>query len=88
VRDRSTLVDRDLFKWFDAAKELPEVDLVFLDPPYRFLRERPDDLGRVVSRLSGLVVFRHDAGDRLDLPPFNCIDRREYGGMTIELLRR
>jgi 16S rRNA (guanine(966)-N(2))-methyltransferase RsmD len=92
VRDRSTMIDRDLFKWFDAANPQEKVDLVFLDPPYRFLRERPEDLRRVASRLrnhlnpGGLVVFRHDANDQLDLAPLVCSDHRDYGGMTIELL--
>jgi 16S rRNA G966 N2-methylase RsmD len=62
--------------------------LVFLDPPYRFLRERPDDLRRLAARLSGVIVFRHDAQDELSLAPLACFDRRDYGSMTIELLRR
>jgi len=92
VRDRSTVIDRDLFKWFDAANPSQKAGLVFLDPPYRFLRERPEDLRRVASRLQehlnpeGIVVFRHDANDQLDLGPLVCSDRRDYGGMKIELL--
>ena len=88
VRNRSTVVDRDLFKWFEGADPKDAADLTFVDPPYRFLRDRPEDLRRLASRLSGLLVFRHDARDALELPPFSCIDRRWYGGMTIELLNR
>lgn len=93
VRARSAVVDRDLFKWFDAAPPTAKADLVFLDPPYRFLNERADDLRRVAARLvdhlsgDGIVIFRHDARDALDLAPLRPADRREYGGMKIELLR-
>jgi 16S rRNA (guanine(966)-N(2))-methyltransferase RsmD len=93
VGTRSTVVDRDLFKWFEATS-VPDdtVDIVFLDPPYRFLKERAEDLRRVASRLTthlaedGLVVFRHDAKDVLDLAPLRVIDTRDYGGMAIEML--
>jgi 16S rRNA (guanine(966)-N(2))-methyltransferase RsmD len=94
VGDRSTVVDRDLFKWFETSELKNAVDLVFLDPPYRFLTERPEDLRRVASRLSGslsnegIVVFRHDANDALSLAPLKRLDQRGYGGMTIELLAR
>ena len=95
VVDRSNVVTRDLFAWFDAAPAVEDrVDLVFLDPPYRFLREKSDALVALAERLSrhhlapaGTVVFRHDAGDRLELPALERYDQREYGGMTIELLR-
>ena len=93
VQDRSMVVDRDLFKWFEAPPPADKANLVFLDPPYRFLVERPDDLRRLASRLpehlgdDGIVVFRHDAQHQLDLPPLVTVDRREYGGMTIQLMR-
>src|SRR4051812_37411839 len=96
VRERSTVVDRDLFKWFDASAAAPrdKAALIFLDPPYRFLRERPADLQRLAQRMSerhlaedGLVIFRHDVGDALELTPLQRFDHRDYGGMRIELLR-
>ena len=75
------------------ADPTPRVDLIFLDPPYRFLRTRPTDLQRLAERLAihhlaptGTVIFRHDAADRLDLPPLKPQDTRTYGGMTLELL--
>jgi 16S rRNA (guanine966-N2)-methyltransferase len=94
VDRRSTVIERDLFGWFEASGPAGDVDLVFLDPPYRFLRERTEDLRRVASRLSahlsteGVVVFRHDSADALELPPMVTFDQREYGGMTIELMKR
>ena len=93
VQSRSTVIDRDLFKWFESAPPpAGKANIIFLDPPYRFLSERPDELRRLATRLAahlaedGIVVFRHDAKDSLDLPPLRVTDRREYGGMTIELL--
>ena len=93
VRDRATVVAGDLFKWFDATVPAARADLIFLDPPYRFLREKPDDLQRWARRAAeahvasgAVVVFRHDAADALALPPLRAVDRREYGAMVIELL--
>src|SRR5437773_4076071 len=37
VQNRSTIVDRDIFKWFDLSQAKRPVNLTFLDPPYRFL---------------------------------------------------
>src|SRR3954451_11435871 len=49
VRDRSAVVESDVFKWFERTPEPREkIGLTFLDPPYRFLRERPEDLRRLV----------------------------------------
>jgi 16S rRNA (guanine966-N2)-methyltransferase len=91
VQSRSTVIDRDLFNWFQTVTT-NKANIIFLDPPYRFLTERPADLRRLAARLAGhlaedgVVVFRHDANDVLDLPPLRPADRRDYGGMTIELL--
>src|SRR5439155_21566716 len=94
VQDRSEVVDRNLFKWFKSSGCKEAVTLIFLDPPYRFLRDRPQDLRRLAERLAahhlaprGLVVFRYDAADALALPLLQTIDRRDYGQMAIELLR-
>jgi len=68
-------------------------DLVFLDPPYRFLVERGTDLRALTERLvtdhlapDAVVVFRHDAAHELDLPRLRRSDQRTYGSMTIEFL--
>ena len=94
VPERSTVIDRDIFKWFDAAEAERPVNLTFLDPPYRFLPDRPDDLRRLTEKLAsahlapgGLVVFRHAAADTLDLPPLKTFNRRDYSQMAIELMR-
>jgi 16S rRNA (guanine966-N2)-methyltransferase len=94
VANRSQVVAGDLFKWMDRSAPAERADLVFLDPPYRFLRERQDDLRKLAANIvarhlrpDGIVIFRHDAQDLLELPSLPCYDRRDYGGMTIELLR-
>ncbi len=93
VRDRCQVIPGNLFKWF-ASQPAPDrkADLIFLDPPYRFVRERRQELtslaGRMAAHLTpaGLVVFRHDAADVLALPPLHTVDQRTYGQMAIDLL--
>ena len=72
----------------------PQADIIFLDPPYRYLRQQPENPsppGRLFARQhlrpEGIVVFRHDARDTLELPGLTRYDERTYGGMTLEFLR-
>ena len=94
VADQSQVVPGDLFRWFRQPATDHHADVIFLDPPYVFLRERPAELTALAEsmqgRLSpeGVVVFRHDAADALALPALERFDTREYGGMTLEFLRR
>lgn len=97
VGRRCAVVTQDLFRWFAAMPPLPaelRIDVLFLDPPYRFLRDRPDDLRRLVDAMvanhlkpDGVIVFRHDAADRLDFASTERVDERQYGGMALEFLR-
>lgn len=99
VRDRSRIVPTDLFRHFSAPIENRKsriedpIDLLFLDPPYRYLREKPDALRSVAASLiahlapEATVIFRHDAAHALALPPLEQYDVRTYGSMTVELLR-
>jgi len=94
VADRSGVIGGDLFRWFDDPGHRGQATLVFLDPPYRFLHERSDDLKTLASNLAArhladhaTVIFRHDAEDSLELSPLKPVDRRKYGGMSIEMLR-
>jgi len=93
VQDRTTVLGVDLFKWARGAWTVPTTDLVFLDPPYRLLRERPDDLRSLTDALrthmstGATLVFRHSAADALPLAGFQPWDQRTYGDMVIELLR-
>ena len=93
VQSRAKIVEGDLFRWFESAQPAQRAALIFLDPPYRFLAERPADLRRLAESFArhhlaadGLVVFRHDAKDRLDLSPLVVTDARQYGGMAVEFL--
>src|SRR5207244_11953132 len=69
LNERAGVIGTDLFRHFQAStKPKQPIDLVFLDPPYRFLRERPEDLRQLVDALvhhlspQGTIIFRHDAG--------------------------
>jgi 16S rRNA (guanine966-N2)-methyltransferase len=92
VEDRSSVVAGDLFGWFELAAPPDRVDLVFLDPPYRFATERPRMLESLARRMAdhlatgAVVVFRHDAADALQLDPLRRYDVRDYGAMRVEFL--
>lgn len=93
VEGRSRVVSSDLFKFFGGtAASIPPADLIFLDPPYRFLHERASELQKLAERLAGrlnpegLVIFRHDSADRLELPALQRVEERTYGGMALEFL--
>jgi 16S rRNA (guanine966-N2)-methyltransferase len=94
VAERSQIVAGDLFKWLaNSPAPARRAGLIFLDPPYRYLREKPDALAAAATDFTarhlapgGLIVFRHDAKDALPLPTTRAYDAREYGGMTVEFL--
>jgi 16S rRNA (guanine966-N2)-methyltransferase len=101
VGDRSRIVPGDLFRWFNLSTVRPGTteasgaDVVFLDPPYRFLRDHADEVLQLALHLThnhlrpdAIVVFRHALADTLELPNLKRYDSREYGDMTIELLKR
>jgi len=96
VADRCDVVDRDLFRWFDSTGTTSDrVGLVFLDPPYRMVREEVGKLVDLIERIvdrhlaeDGRIVFRHDAGDALSFDRLRVVDERVYGAMKIELLGR
>ncbi len=97
AQSRSQVIKGDLFQWFErntpaeGAVSHP-ADVIFLDPPYRFLIDQPEPLRRLGDRLAchvagdGVIVFRHDAKDALSLPALKVIDQRVYGGMMLEFL--
>jgi 16S rRNA (guanine966-N2)-methyltransferase len=91
---RATVIPKDLFRWFDQTPTAqPKIDLIFLDPPYRFLRERPAELQTLATIVAAghmspgaKVIFRHDVADALLLTPLAASDVRTYGSMVIEIL--
>ena len=100
VGNKTRIVSGDIFRWFNLATVRPNsteatgADIVFLDPPYRFLRDRSDEILQLALHLGhghlkpdSIVVFRHDERDQLELPKLRRYDSREYGEMQIELLK-
>ncbi len=98
VDSRSRVMTGDIFRHFRDAgttqPAFPAANVVFLDPPYHFLNDQPHDVqtlaGDILRQLdpNGIVVFRHDIHDELNLAPLLRYDQRDYGGMRIELLRK
>jgi 16S rRNA (guanine966-N2)-methyltransferase len=93
VESRSQVIPGDLFKWFSTNAPTAPADLIFLDPPYRFLKDHPEKLRKLAQSIAtdhlapqGLIIFRHDEQDTLELPSLKTIDHREYGGMALEFL--
>jgi 16S rRNA (guanine966-N2)-methyltransferase len=94
LEDRAKIIAGDLFTWFAAAPALAApADILFLDPPYRFLTERPGDLRALAENIVskhlspiGRIIFRHDRADSLDLPGLHPLDIRDYGSMRVEFL--
>lgn len=94
VEDRSKVLAGDIFRNIRAWEPDERCELLFLDPPYRYLEEKPDALRLLCDRLlashlsaDGTVVFRHDTKDTLSFDGLEQYDVRTYGSMTIELLR-
>ncbi len=94
LENRAQVIAEDIFLWAADAPSCAEpIDLIFLDPPYGMTREKPDSISTLASFLvgkhlspSGIVVFRHEVADNVELPGLRRYDVRDYGGMRIELL--
>ncbi len=94
VADRATIITADCFNHLQKTQPAKKADLIFLDPPYRYLAEVPAQLQQAAVSIAqhhlapeGLVLFRHDATDKLDLPALRVVDVRNYGSMVVEVLR-
>jgi len=93
VEKSAIVIAGDLFRWFAHTTPREKATLVFLDPPYRFLNERAEDLRSLAVMLAqrhlapdATIVFRHDSKDSLELVALQQADVREYGGMVVEFL--
>lgn len=91
--DRSTVVTADWFAHMNGPAPAARADLIFLDPPYRYLNERAADLQTAARALAAhhcasdaIVMFRHDAADVLALSAFAEANARRYGDMAVEFL--
>ena len=86
VGERCRVVTGDVFRL--DLQTLPAPGVVCFDPPYRFVRERRDEVNALLHRLAdrltddGIVLFRHDAKD--DDVTFDLaeVERRAFGSMT------
>ncbi len=93
VGNRSRVVGSDLFKWFDSARAMADIDVIFLDPPYRFLQEKTDQMQKLAAAIhghlpaDGIVIFRHDAENSITFSMLPVAEARNYGSMTLEFLR-
>ena len=94
VRDRSTVIQGDIFRLAKQIRPSERATLIFFDPPYRLCRDKPRELVALANEFAsrhitadGKLIFRHDAEDALALPPFIVEDSRTYGSMTLEFLR-
>lgn len=95
LEKQSQVYETDLFTWFQKHPAADaRLDLIFLDPPYRFLIERTaqlctlaDTLATGHSQSNATLIFRHDSADALTLPRWTTYDTRTYGRMMIELMR-
>jgi 16S rRNA (guanine966-N2)-methyltransferase len=92
--ERAIVAAGDLFQWFATESDTGHrADIIFLDPPYRFLTERANELTALAGRIAakhlspqGWIVFRHDIHDSLALPALAARDVRDYGSMRVEIL--
>jgi 16S rRNA (guanine966-N2)-methyltransferase len=92
VGARAKIVPGDLFKWSETdGKAVERIDLIFMDPPYSFARENSAAITKLTERLAtehlasdGIVIFRHDLADDVELPPLRRYDVRDYGSMRVE----
>src|SRR4051812_45222643 len=84
VEGQSQVIPGDVFKWFPLNIPPQRANFIFVDPPYRFLKEQPQKLLTLSESIAsshlapqGLVIFRHDARDELQMTPLKVVDRRE-----------
>lgn len=93
VENCSKVVAGDIFRLVRSVPD--QADLIFLDPPYRYLVEKPEPLITLAFELSKnhastecQLIFRHDSSDKLALAGWTVDDVRTYGTMTIEIMHR
>ena len=99
VRDQCRLVTGDITKRPLIELNLPTADLVFFDPPYRYLRDQQPPMRKLLGELGGLlaedglILVRHDTGDTdaaaTCVPDNLAVDEvRAYGSMTVTVVTR
>ncbi|MBI2899916.1 MAG: RsmD family RNA methyltransferase [Planctomycetes bacterium] len=79
-----------------AAPRQGPADIVFVDPPYAFYDERPEEMGRLLSGWAatpllapgGLVLVEHRPRQTFAAQDFEVGDERGYGGTVVTFLRK
>lgn len=90
--DSAKILNFDFRKALSILRaEGEKFDLVFMDPPYQFLRDAsPIVIALEVRGLvaeEGIMVVEHDSADSLESGSFETRTRR-YGGTSVSFLRR
>lgn len=92
--DRGDARDADAF---EAVNRLDAADLVFVDPPYDFYRDRAADLRRMIETLlarvlsapHGRVISEHRLREGLgEIAGGRIIDERHYGDTVVTFYAR
>ena len=93
VGERSRVVTRDIFSLAEAdLAPLPPPDLVFFDPPYPCVRDRPADLSTALRLFAqqlaagGIIVLRLEKGVAW-MPDLPVVDDRTWGSMRALFLQ-
>jgi 16S rRNA (guanine966-N2)-methyltransferase len=94
VADRAKIIAGDIFRNVSSILPAQKATLLFFDPPYAFLTDKPGLLRQAVSQLvqhhlthDATIIFRHDSKDTLGFDDLIQHDLRTYGSMTVELLK-
>ncbi|HMB96217.1 MAG TPA: 16S rRNA (guanine(966)-N(2))-methyltransferase RsmD, partial [Tepidisphaeraceae bacterium] len=99
VKPRSRIVAGDIFKWIASTDNRPadadRAGVIFLDPPYQMVATQPKEMQSLIAKMAanhlaadGVIVFRHDARDELELASLVRYDHRKFGEMMIEFFRK
>src|SRR5207249_3255867 len=52
LESRTQIIPGDVFKWFCSNAPANKAKLIFLDPPYRFLKEQPAKLRQLAHKIA------------------------------------
>lgn len=96
--EKTSVVRADLFRLRTLPQTLSSCNFIFVDPPYRLIRETEltSKLGRLLLAIeaqisSGAqVIVRHEKKTKLleNYSTLTVTDRRQYGGMAITFLEK
>lgn len=92
VADRCRVVTQDVFRWAaSSGAEAAHADVIFFDPPYPFVQDRPRALAQLLEDFSGQlnnegrIVFRIPVSSTF-AAPLPVRDERKWGSMRVQFL--